>query len=135
MEITVVDQLNEAQVKKLYEMYQNEWFTKGRVLKDIKEMLLHTDFVFGFCKNGSNELIGFARVISDHVYKAFVFDVIVDQDYREKGLGKFIVDNILNHPTLKHVSHIECYCPEKLVPFYQKWDFKPRTSLLLRREM
>jgi hypothetical protein len=43
------------------------------------------------------------------------------------------METISNHPTLSGVSHIELYCPERLVPFYEKLGFNPRTSLLLRK--
>ena len=102
-------------------------------LDDIKKMLKHSDFVFGICNKSTDELIGFARVVSDHVFKAFIFDVIIEQSYRNKGLGKFILETIFNHPILCNVSHIELYCPETLVPYYEKLGFKRRTSLLLRK--
>jgi len=133
MDITVVDKLSNTQIEKLHDLYQNEWFSKGRSIEDVHEMLKHTDFVFGFCMSGGKELIGFARVISDRVYKAFVFDVIVDQNYRNKGMGKYIMHTIFNHSVLKKVSHIELYCPEKFVPFYEKLGFERRSSFLLRR--
>ena len=134
MELSVIDNLDDVQVKKLHCLYQNEWFTKGRTLEDVRIMLNNTNFVFGFCEPSTNELIGFARVISDSIYKAFVFDVIVDSKYRNKGIGHKIMDTIFNHPVLKTVSHIELYCPESLVPFYEPMGFQTRKSLLLRRE-
>ena len=134
MNIRIVNTLDSIQTAKLHFLYQKEWFTKGRTLEDIETMLEHTDFVFGFCDAKTNELVGFARVVSDSIYKAFVFDVIVEEGYRSKGLGRLVMDTIFNHPVLKHVSHIELYCPEHLVSFYEPMGFKIRTSLLLRRE-
>ena len=134
MDISVLNELNNRQIEKLHILFQNEWWTRSRSIEDIRLMLKHTDFVFGFCVPDDGELIGFARVISDWTYKAFIFDVIVDQDYRNKGLGNFIMNTIFNHSVLKKVSHIELYCPEKLFPFYEKMGFERRTSLLLRRK-
>jgi predicted GNAT family N-acyltransferase len=133
MNISVINKLNDAQIEKLHLLYQNEWFTKGRSIGDVREMLNKTDFVFGFCAPDSEELIGFARVISDWVYKAFVFDVIVDPSFRGQGLGNFIMNTIFEHAVLKEVSHIELYCAEDLAPFYEKMGFERRISLLLRR--
>jgi predicted GNAT family N-acyltransferase len=134
MDISVINKLNDRQIEKLHQLYQNEWFTKSRSIEDIRELLKHTDFLFGFCVPKNEELIGFARVISDWIYKAFVFDVIVEQDYRNKGLGNFIMNAIFNHSVLNKVSHLELYCPERLVAFYEKMGFERRTSLLLRRK-
>ena len=135
MNISVKTNLNEQQILKLHQLYQNEWFTKGRILEDIKLMLDKTDYNFGFCISGTNELIGFARVITDSIYKAFVFDVIVDSEYRNKGIGKFIMNTIFEHPVLSKVSHIELYCRDDMVSYYKSIGFKARESLLLRREM
>ena len=134
MDISIISKLNESQIEKLHMLYQNEWFTKGRSIDDVRIMLDNTTFVFGFCVPDSGELIGFARVISDSVYKAFIFDVIVDPCFRNNGLGHFIMDTIFRHPVLEKVSHIELYCPESLVSFYVPMGFHKRTSLLLRRE-
>ena len=134
MNISIVDKLNDEQIEKLYLLYQNEWFSKGRSIEDVRIMLNNTDFVFGFCIPKTKELIGFARVLSDSVYKAFIFDVIVDPKFRNKGLGQFIMDTIFNHPILKKVSHIELYCPKSMVSFYESMGFQTRASLLLRRE-
>jgi predicted GNAT family N-acyltransferase len=133
MKYKVVEKLSDLQIKKLHELYQNEWFTEGKSIENVIEMLKHTDFIFGFCDPETNELVGFARVISDWVYKAFVFDVIVDKRLRNKGMGNFIMNTLFNHQILKKVSHIELYCPERLVPFYEELGFEVRTSLLLRR--
>lgn len=134
MNIFVVENLNETQIEKLHRLYQNEWFTKGRKLEDIKVMLNNTSFVFGFCDSKSEELVGFARVISDFIYKAFIFDVIVDPDFRNKGMGKFIMNTLFEHPVLKQVCHIELYCPEDNIAYYEPMGFHVRKSLLLRRE-
>jgi GNAT superfamily N-acetyltransferase len=133
MDIKIIHKLNADHIVKLHKLYQDEWFTQGRSLGDVKKMLRHTDFIFGICDEKNDDLVGFARVISDHVYKAFVFDVIVDPSYRHKGLGKLIMETIFNHPELVSVSHIELYCPESMVPFYEKLGFNPRTSSLLRK--
>ena len=35
-----------------------------------------------------NKLIGFSRVLSDCINKAFIFDVMVSADHRGQGLGQ-----------------------------------------------
>ncbi|MCW8859077.1 MAG: GNAT family N-acetyltransferase [Deltaproteobacteria bacterium] len=135
MNVTVITKLNDEQITKLNHLYQNERVTKDRNIEDIKLMLEKTSYVFGFCEPSTNELIGFARVITDSIYKAFIFDVLVDSEYRNKGLGKVIMNTILDHPVIKKVEHIELYCQDKMVPYYEQMGFKTRQSLLLRKEM
>jgi GNAT superfamily N-acetyltransferase len=42
--------------------------------------------------------IGFARIITDRVTFAWFADVIIDPDYRGKGLGKWLIQCLLCHP-------------------------------------
>lgn len=45
--------------------------------------------------------VEFARVISDFATFAYLGDVFVIQEYRGRGLSKWLVDAILNHPDLQ----------------------------------
>ncbi len=48
-----------------------------------------------------NRQIGFARVITDRATIAYLGDVFVLPDYRGRGLGKWLVDCVLEHPELQ----------------------------------
>lgn len=115
--------LGEAQVRELHALYQGEWWTAGRELPDIRRMLAHTDLLFGYQDRTSGRLLAFARVLTDRAYKALVFDLIVAPDHRGRGLGKALVEDVLAHPELAFVRHIELYCQPELLPFYARWGF------------
>ena len=123
MNFEEIEQLSQKQILQLHQLYQNEWWTKGRTLPDIKIMLQNTDYIFAICDENSKQLIAFARVLTDQVYKALILDVIVDPGYRTQGFGKKIMQMILDHPELKKVKHFELYCLPELIPFYKKWGF------------
>ena len=71
----------------------------------------------------SSELVAFARVLTDYTYKALIFDVIVAESQRGEGLGKRLMDEILDHPRLADVDQFELYCLEEMTEFYERWDF------------
>lgn len=131
-ELKIVETLNDDFVNQLSSLYEDTWFTQNRSIDDIKIMLNNCYLTLGFVE--SDKLVGFCRVVSDGIYKAFLFDVIVRDEYRNKGIGRFMMDSLLNHSKLVHVKHIELYCPEKITPFYRKLGFDVRTSLLMRYE-
>jgi N-acetylglutamate synthase-like GNAT family acetyltransferase len=60
-----------------------------------------------------NRLIACARVLTDYVYRAVVFDVIVHPDYQGKGLGRQVMEQIVNHPSLKEVEYYFLYTADK----------------------
>ena len=98
-------------------------------------MLASADLVFALVDRATDRLVGFARVLTDAVYRAFVYDVVVDHRHRESGLGRVLLDAIVGHPTLARVETIELACQPELVPFYRRWGFADTLagSTLLRR--
>jgi predicted GNAT family N-acyltransferase len=123
MSFRYIQSLTEKQVKELCELYQREWWTKGRQLVDVQRMVKHSDVIVGFCEPDTERLIAFARVLTDFVYKALILDVIVHEEYRGTGLGRTLMNTILQHPSLKDVKHVELYCRPEMRSFYQKWGF------------
>ena len=122
--------LNRAQIEELHQMYQAEWWSRGRKLHDVSRVVEHSDLVLAFCDPETGRLAAFARVLTDYVYKAMVFDVIVDRAHRGSGLGRMLLDAITSHPALLFVENIELYCRPELVPFYEKWGFTADLSQL-----
>lgn len=49
----------------------------------------------------SKDLIGFARVVSDKATFAYVGDVFVLTEYRGRGLSKWLMEVIVEHPELQ----------------------------------
>lgn len=86
----------------LLRLFQQAPWAKGRTLDDAREMLRHTDLVL--CAWDGEQLVGFGRVLTDFVYRATIWDIIVDQGYQKQGIGTEIVQRILHHPRLKKVE-------------------------------
>jgi predicted GNAT family N-acyltransferase len=130
----ITHQLTEQQIQQLHQLYQNEYWSKGRSLEDTFRCVQGSSIIFGFVE-GEN-LQAFARVVTDYVFKAFIFDVIVSEQLRARGVGKQIVESILNHPELKKVKHIELYCLPELFSFYSQFGFTQdiASMQLMRRD-
>ena len=131
-----IDNLTNEQAKQLYELYQHEWWTKGGTLDDVHKMLINSDYIFGICESHSQELMAFARVVSDRTYRAIIYDVIVAVDYRHQGLGSLLIEQIVSHPEISQLECIQLFCLPEMIPFYQKFGFtKPESSLLVRQRV
>lgn len=48
-----------------------------------------------------NHQVGFARVITDEATFAYLADVFIDENFRGKGLSKWLMEVILNYPSLQ----------------------------------
>lgn len=123
MAVRLIERLNEKQVEELTALYQKEWWTKERRLEDVRRMLAGTDILIALEDTETGELVAFARVLTDGVYRAHLFDVIVKESHRGQGLGRAIVHAVVAHPALSSVEKIILSCKPELVPFYERWGF------------
>ena len=104
--LTVIYKLDVRQIAQLHALYQKEWWTKGRSLSATRQCVEGSQVCVGLV-DGAGTLHAFARVISDFIFKAVIFDVIVSNEARHGGLGKQLMELITGHEKLRHVSHIK----------------------------
>lgn len=123
MALRLVDKLNDKQVEELWALYQREWWTESRRREDVRRMLAGTGMVIALEDSETGELVAFSRVLTDGVYRAHLFDVIVKESHRGRGLGQAVIDAVLEHPVLSRVEKIILSCRTELVPFYERWGF------------
>ena len=129
----IVERLSQKQIEQLQQLYKKEWWCKNRTLMQTQKVVQNSSLLFGIVDSNDN-LIAFARVLSDFTFKAFVFDVIVAKEHRGKGLSGKLLNAILNHNKLKSIETIELYCLPEMKPFYAKYGFKEVEGLsFLRR--
>lgn len=82
--------------------------------------------VFAF---DDEKMVGFGRAISDGVYQAAIYDVAVLPDYQGKGIGKLIVNAIVENG--QGYNFILYASPGK-EKFYEKLNFrKMKTGMAL----
>lgn len=107
----------------LQQLFQQADWASNRTPLDIQQMLDNSQLILGVWDD--DKLIGFARVVTDNIYRAWVEDVIVDQAYHEQGVGSHIVNKLLKR--LEHIEDITLSCLTELVPFYEKHGFKTKS--------
>jgi GNAT superfamily N-acetyltransferase len=73
-----------------------------------------------------DQLVGFARAISDHHFHAYIDDVVVHPDHQRQGIGAALVERLV--AGLSDVNAITLFCADEHVPFYAKLGFSPWTS-------
>jgi GNAT superfamily N-acetyltransferase len=54
---------------------------------------------------GSEQQVGYARVLTDCVTLAYIFDVFVIEAQRGRGLARWLIETILAHPDLREVRN------------------------------
>ncbi|WP_425236351.1 GNAT family N-acetyltransferase [Ulvibacterium sp.] len=67
--------------------------------KEKVEISIENSFCFGLYE--TNKQIGFARIITDFSTIAYLGDVYILEEYRGKGLSKWLMETIMNFPELQ----------------------------------
>ena len=115
----------------LFRSEQADW-ARGRALKDIQRMLTETDVTISAWEG--TQLVGFARVLTDYVYRASIWDVIVNVSYQDRDIGKGLVQRILRHTSLAQVE-LFWLCTRRYQGFYASLGFsdKEQTGMVWDR--
>lgn len=77
---------------------EHSYWATGRSMERIRKSIEHS-LPFGVHHNG--KMIGFGRIVTDYATFAWIADVFVLPEYRGKGLGKWLMDVMVNHPELQ----------------------------------
>jgi len=65
---------------------------------DLVEKSLRHSLCFGVYRG--SEQVGFARAVTDYATFAYLADVFILEPYRRRGLARWLVSSILEHPEL-----------------------------------
>ncbi|HMT02690.1 MAG TPA: GNAT family N-acetyltransferase [Burkholderiales bacterium] len=133
--LLVVDKLSDEQKQQLLCLYQNEWWSADRNLNDVKIIIKNSSFMVAYINKINNHLIAFGRVLTDNYIHAYLYDIIIHPGFRGIGLGKKLVNTILNHKKLSNIRNIELICRKELMPFYEQLGFSSdyKASIAMRK--
>jgi N-acetylglutamate synthase-like GNAT family acetyltransferase len=76
----------------------DSYWAQGIPLEKLKKAIANS-MCFGVYNN--SKLVGFARVVTDNATFAYICDVFILPIYRKKGLSKWLMQTIVNHPELQ----------------------------------
>ena len=95
---TISDNIDDLNIGVIHEFLNKAYWAKG-IPMDIVKKSIENSLCFGLFDD--EKQIGFGRAITDYATFAYMADVFVVDNYRGKGLGKWLVSCILDHPDLQ----------------------------------
>jgi len=101
---TWIEQFSDEQVHQIHGLMIREWWCLDRTLDDVHAVIKGSTVTLAAVNKDLN-VIAFARALSDGIFKAVLFDVIVKD---------------------------ELYCPDRISGFYTKQGFEISESKLHR---
>ena len=104
------------------------FWAQKRSVHQLRQMLLNSTVTISVWHKGN--MIGFGRANSDYIFRAVLWDIIVQDELRGMGIGKIIVDSLLNSFSSKknfvyHVIELSSFQLEFMN------NFNPNVSILL----
>jgi N-acetylglutamate synthase-like GNAT family acetyltransferase len=82
----------------IHSFLTESYWARG-ISKEIVARSIENSLCFGVYTR--NQQVGFARVISDFATYAYIGDVFVLSAFRGRGLGKWLIECIVQHPRLQ----------------------------------
>ncbi len=101
---------NKIDIQYVHEFLSNSYWSPCVPMETVKKAM-NGSLCFGVFDNEKQTLppgrqVGYARMVTDTATFAYLADVFIDENYRGKGLGKWLVKVILAHPDLQGLRRI-----------------------------
>ncbi len=87
----------------LHNMLRSSYWAKDRSREAVQKSV-ETSLCFSLLKN--ENLIGFVRVLTDTMAYAIILDMIIKEEFRGQGLGKWMMRCICEHPTVEALRQL-----------------------------
>ena len=109
-------------LKKLQKLLADntEW-GQNRSLKQLKKCLSRSDIIVSIWE--MNKLIGFGRATSDGIFRATLWDIVINKEKQGLGIGKLLVNTLLDDISIIKVERIYIMTTKKK-EFYLQLGFR-----------
>jgi ribosomal protein S18 acetylase RimI-like enzyme len=123
IDIKLVDTWDEKEIVKLYK--SAGWWRNSYNPSEIKK-LIKGSFVFAVVVDSqSGKTIGMGRILSDGVSDAYIQDLVILPQYRDKGIGKMLVEILLDYCLSRNITWIGLISEPGQDNFYVSLGFNP----------
>ncbi len=108
-------------IKMIHHYLSNSYWAKNIPMETVKKSIEHS-LCFGIYF--VNKQVGFARVITDYTSFAYLADVFILESEQGKGLGKWLIKEIIAFPTLQGLRKW-LLATEDAHGLYKQYGFTP----------
>jgi GNAT superfamily N-acetyltransferase/nitroimidazol reductase NimA-like FMN-containing flavoprotein (pyridoxamine 5'-phosphate oxidase superfamily) len=111
-----------ADADRASELLDGAYWNTGLDRRRIAEAHLRSAAWVG-CKDAQGRLVASARAIADAAKWAWIYDVIVEPDWRGRGLGKAMMKLLLDHPAVRSARFVKLTTRDAM-KLYQQFGFR-----------
>ena len=99
----VTENINLISPDAVHKLLLPTYWGKKRTLETVEKSMKNSLCIGAFC---GDELVGFARVITDYATTFYLCDVVVSEEHRGKGIGKMLVRHVVEDTLFKDLRGI-----------------------------
>jgi N-acetylglutamate synthase-like GNAT family acetyltransferase len=87
---------------------QESYWGMGRSRELMEKAMNNSAYCFGVYQDQDSlrKQIGFARVVTDSITFGYLADVFILREHQGKGIGKWLIETIVNHSELKALKRL-----------------------------
>ena len=97
-EYTISTRKESLDIDAIQQFLTRSYWASG-ISRSVIEKSIQHSLPFGVYQG--NRQVGFARIITDYATFAYIADVFILEEFRGKGLGKWLMQTIAEHPDLQ----------------------------------
>lgn len=101
--LVLTDSRDRVDTQRVYALLQQTYWAERRPLRAVEAMIQHS---LCFSLFDRDHQMGFGRAVTDYTVFSWLADIIIDPAFRGRGLGKWMVQTILDHPDLKDTQFV-----------------------------
>ncbi len=96
-----------------------------RPLRKVRKALQYSFLVVTMweVRGKRRRLIGFARATSDRAFNATIWDVAIDPEFQNQGLGKSLMKYMIKKLRGQDISNITLFADPQVINFYRRLGF------------
>ena len=121
---TISSEKKHVDIDALHDMLSRSYWAKDRSREEVQKSVLNS---LCFSLLEGKELIGFARVLTDGMAYAIILDMIIRDNLRGQGHGKWLMQCICEHPEVVPLRQI--LWTGDADDFYRKGGFEEMSKL------
>jgi ribosomal protein S18 acetylase RimI-like enzyme len=127
MKVSFSNSIENVEWSRMKEIYHSVGWTNHNEEK-IKKVFQSSNVVA--IAYDEDNIAGFGRALSDGVFNAAIYDVVVDEQYQNKGIGEQIIENLLAQ--LNDISCVHLVSTSGNEEFYRKAGFRKMKTGMAR---
>jgi len=122
---TISTEKEKLDIDLIHSFLTRSYWAEG-ISKEIIGRSVEGALCFGVFEN--EKQVGFARMITDRATFAYLADVFIIEEYRGRGLSKWLMEVIMSHPDLQRLRRM-MLATRDAHELYKKFGFTPLNNV------